>query len=158
MTTRNSRAKLGRIAAANLSLYHSIIRPILFSLSPESAHEFALKTLNHSAIRACFKQSKRFPELGTLKRFGLEFTNPVGLAAGFDKNGTAAHALADLGFGLIEVGTVTNEPQPGNLKPRLVSTAAGSGANQPSGIQQPWRVVVQAVLARSPARQNNVAI
>jgi dihydroorotate dehydrogenase len=119
VTTRNSRAKLVRIAAANLSLYHSIIRPILFSLSPESAHEFALKTLNHSAIRACFKQSKRFPEFGTLKRFGLEFTNPVGLAAGFDKNGTAAHALADLGFGSIEVGTVTNEPQSGNPKPRL---------------------------------------
>ena len=119
MTTRNSRAKLVRIAAANLSLYHSIIRPILFSLSPESAHEFALKTLNNSAIRACFKQRKRFPEFGTLKRFGLEFTNPVGLAAGFDKNGTAAHALADLGFGSIEVGTVTNEPQPGNPKPRL---------------------------------------
>ena len=119
MTTRNSRAKLVRIAAANLSLYHSIIRPILFCLSPESAHEFALKTLNISAIRACFQQRKRFPEFGTLKRFGLEFTNPVGLAAGFDKNGTAAHALADLGFGFIEVGTVTNEPQPGNPKPRM---------------------------------------
>ena len=108
-----------RIAAANLSLYHSIIRPILFRLPPESAHEFALKTLNNSAIRACFRQRKQFPEFGALKRFGLEFTNPVGLAAGFDKNGTAARALADLGFGLIEVGTVTNEPQPGNPKPRL---------------------------------------
>ena len=82
-----------RIAAANLSLYHSIIRPILFSLSPESAHEFALRTLNISAIRACFKQKKQFPEFGTLRRFGLEFSNPVGLAAGFDKNGTAARAL-----------------------------------------------------------------
>ena len=108
-----------RIAAANLSLYYSIIRPILFSLPPESAHEFALKTLNISAIRACFKQEKQFPEFGALRRFGLEFPNPVGLAAGFDKNGTAARALADLGFGLIEVGTVTNEPQPGNAKPRL---------------------------------------
>ena len=119
VTTGNSRAKLVRIAAANLSLYHSIIRPILFSLPPESAHEFALKTLNNSAIRACFKQQNRFPELGALKRFGLEFTNPVGLAAGFDKNGTAAAALADLGFGFIEAGTVTNEAQPGNPKPRV---------------------------------------
>ena len=110
-----------RITAANLSVYHSIIRPILFSLPPESAHEFALKTLNNSAIRACFKQTKRFPEFGALKRFGLEFTNPIGLAAGFDKNGTAADALADLGFGSIEVGTVTNEAQPGNPKPRLFS-------------------------------------
>jgi dihydroorotate dehydrogenase len=54
-----------------------------------------------------------------LERFGLEFRNPVGLAAGFDKNGTAAQALAALGFGFIEVGSVTSEPQPGNPRPRL---------------------------------------
>jgi dihydroorotate dehydrogenase len=71
-----------------------------------------LKTLNNS--RACFKQ-KRFPELGTIKRFGLEFTNPVGLAAGFDK--TVPRPCAEpVGF---EVGTVTNEAQPGNPGPRL---------------------------------------
>ena len=54
-----------------------------------------------------------------MKRFGLEFTNPIGLAAGFDKNGTAAQALAALGFGFIEVGSVTSEAQPGNPRPRL---------------------------------------
>jgi dihydroorotate dehydrogenase len=54
-----------------------------------------------------------------LCRFGLKFTNPVGLAAGFDKNGTAARYLAALGFGFIEVGTVTHQPQPGNPHPRL---------------------------------------
>lgn len=102
-----------------MSLYHLIVRPILFRLAPESAHEFALQALHRSAVRACFRQTKRFDEFGTLNRFGLEFPNPVGLAAGFDKNGTAAQALADLGFGFIEVGTVTNEPQPGNPKPRL---------------------------------------
>lgn len=103
----------------NLSFYDSIIRPILFSVPPELAHEFALKTLNNRVVRACFEQPQRFDELGTLKRFGLNFPSPVGLAAGFDKNGTAAHALAHLGFGFIEVGTVTNQPQPGNPKPRL---------------------------------------
>ena len=56
---------------------------------------------------------------GKLERFGLTFRNPVGLAAGFDKNGTAAQALAALGFGFIEVGSVTSEPQPGNPRPRL---------------------------------------
>jgi dihydroorotate dehydrogenase len=56
---------------------------------------------------------------GKLHRFGLEFRNPIGLAAGFDKNGTAAQALATLGFGFIEVGSVTSEPQPGNPRPRL---------------------------------------
>jgi len=56
---------------------------------------------------------------GELKRFGLTFGNPVGLAAGFDKNGTAAVALAALGFGFIEIGTVTTDPQPGNPRPRI---------------------------------------
>lgn len=102
-----------------MSFYHSIVRPILFSLPAESAHEFALKSLRRSPIRAWLKQPNRFPQFGELNRFGLRFPNPVGLAAGFDKNGTAARALADLGFGFIEVGTVTSEPQPGNPKPRL---------------------------------------
>src|SRR5258708_27987593 len=56
---------------------------------------------------------------GKLKRFGLKFGNPIGLAAGLDKNGTAAQALSALGFGFIEVGTVTSEPQPGNPRPRI---------------------------------------
>jgi dihydroorotate dehydrogenase len=56
---------------------------------------------------------------GKQKRFGLEFSNPVGLAAGFDKDGTAAQSLAALGFGFIEVGSVTRVPQPGNPRPRL---------------------------------------
>jgi dihydroorotate dehydrogenase len=102
-----------------LSFYHSIVRPILFSLPAESAHEFALKSLRSSAIRAWLKQPNRFQQFDELERFGLRFPNPVGLAAGFDKNGTAADALAALGFGFIEVGTVTNEAQPGNPKPRL---------------------------------------
>jgi dihydroorotate dehydrogenase len=106
-----------------LSIYRSIVRPILFRLPPESVHEFALgclsfalgtATARHYAIR----QFQREP-FGKLKRFGLEFRNPVGLAAGFDKNGTAAQALAALGFGSIEVGSVTSEAQPGNPRPRL---------------------------------------
>ena len=59
------------------------------------------------------------PPFGNLKRFGLTFRNPVGLAAGFDKNGDAADVLSALGFGFIEVGTVTSEAQPGNPAPRL---------------------------------------
>ena len=61
-------------------------------------------------------ESKPFEEL---KRFGLSFTSPVGLAAGFDKNGVAAEGLAALGFGFLEIGTVTNLAQPGNARPRL---------------------------------------
>ena len=61
----------------------------------------------------------RCEPFGKLTRFGLDFSNPIGLAAGFDKNGTAAQALAALGFGSIEVGSVTSEAQPGNPRPRL---------------------------------------
>ncbi|MDX6306139.1 MAG: dihydroorotate dehydrogenase [Blastocatellia bacterium] len=86
-------------------------------------HEFALGSLSFAlgtaaARRYAIRRFQREP-FGKLKRFGLEFRNPVGLAAGFDKNGTAAQALAALGFGFIEVGSVTSEPQPGNPRPRL---------------------------------------
>ena len=86
-------------------------------------HEFALSSLSLAlstpvARRLASRRFRREP-FGKLKRFGLEFPNPVGLAAGFDKNGTAAQALAALGFGSIEVGSVTSEPQPGNPRPRL---------------------------------------
>jgi dihydroorotate dehydrogenase len=105
-----------------LSLYR-IIRPILFRLPPESAHNLAVAsltaTLKSQAIRSLVERRMRTEAFGKLNRFGLEFTNPVGLAAGFDKNGAAAQALSALGFGFIEVGTVTNEAQPGNPKPRL---------------------------------------
>src|SRR5207244_397932 len=70
-------------------------------------------------IRDAMAARNRVWPFGQLKRFGLEFPNPVGLAAGFDKNGTAAQSLAALGFGFIEVGSVTSEPQPGNPRPRL---------------------------------------
>jgi len=104
-------------------IYRSILRPILFQLSPETAHEFALNCLcvslgakfMRNAIGARYQRSP----FGKLARFGLEFDNPVGLAAGFDKNGRAAGALSALGFGFVEVGTVTNQPQSGNEKPRL---------------------------------------
>lgn len=108
--------------AHQLSLYR-IIRPILFRLPPESAHEFAVAsltaTLKSEGVRSFVERRTRTAAFGVLHRFGLKFENPVGLAAGFDKNGAAAQALATLGFGFIEVGTVTSEPQPGNPKPRL---------------------------------------
>ncbi len=86
-------------------------------------HEFALSSLSFAlgttaARRYASRRFQREP-FGNLERFGLQFRNPVGLAAGFDKNGTAAQALAALGFGFIEVGSVTSEPQPGNPRPRL---------------------------------------
>ena len=106
-----------------MSLYRPIVRPILFRLPPESVHEFALRSLSvalrSETIRTFTRRRLQRELFGKLRRFGLEFRNPVGLAAGFDKNGTAAQALAALGFGFIEVGSVTSQPQPGNPRPRL---------------------------------------
>ncbi len=104
-------------------LYRSILRPILFRLPPESAHELALRSLSlalhPSWSRAIAEKRYGRAPFGELRRFNLSFQNAVGLAAGFDKNGTAAEGLSALGFGFIEVGTVTQKPQPGNPRPRL---------------------------------------
>jgi len=102
-------------------LYRSLLRPLLFRLSPETAHELALHTLSISPglvklLLAPRTMRKPFREI---RRFGLSFSNPVGLAAGFDKDGIALESLAALGFGFIEAGTVTHEPQAGNQRPRL---------------------------------------
>jgi len=102
-------------------LYRSLLRPLLFRLPPELAHELAVKSLSFAPkLNAALLGSRyqRSP-FGKLKRFGLTFTNPVGLAAGFDKDGIALPSLAALGFGFIEAGTVTYHPQPGNERPRL---------------------------------------
>ena len=98
-------------------MYRSLVRPILFSLPPETAHELALHSLALLPTRL-FAKSYTNPAL-RIERFGLKFANPVGLAAGLDKNGVALQPLAALGFGFIEAGTVTYHPQPGNPRPRL---------------------------------------
>src|SRR6185436_651806 len=102
-------------------LYRSLLRPLLFRLPPETAHDLALSSLSFSpkfTQKLLAERYQRSP-FGALRRFGLTFSNPVGLAAGFDKNGEAADALGALGFGFVEVGTVTNESQPGNPRPRI---------------------------------------
>jgi dihydroorotate dehydrogenase len=104
-------------------LYRSLLRPLLFKLPPETAHEFALHALSlglgTAALRRIAGGRAADASFGELRRFGLSFKNPVGVAAGFDKNGRVAPQLAALGFGFVEVGTVTNLPQPGNPRPRL---------------------------------------
>lgn len=102
-------------------LYRSLLRPLLFRLSPETAHELALHALSFSPrlVKRLLAPRPTHQSFGELRRFGLNFSNPVGLAAGFDKDGMALESLAALGFGFIEAGTVTFEPQPGNQRPRL---------------------------------------
>lgn len=96
---------------------YALIRPLVFALDAERAHDLALGLL---AIGGSLGLAQSKPAGGNpVDVMGLEFPNRVGLAAGLDKNGTAVDGLSSLGFGFIEVGTVTPRPQPGNPKPRL---------------------------------------
>ena len=104
-------------------VYSSLVRPILFRLPPETAHELALHSLSLLPIRKLAARPFEAPAL-RINRFDHWFANPVGLAAGFDKDGVALESLAALGFGFIEAGTVTYHPQPGNPKPRMFRLAA----------------------------------
>lgn len=105
-------------------LYESLVQPLLFKLDPERAHEevsglMALLAPLPGAGAVLSALTGRAPQGLAKTVFGLEFANPVGLAAGFDKDGLLAPLLSALGFGFIEIGSVTLEPQPGNPRPRL---------------------------------------
>jgi len=105
-------------------MYKAIIRPILFSFDPEKIHHFTFSLIRNLSkfpgIKGLFK-SLYVIEDKSLERelFGLKFKNPVGLAAGFDKNAVLYNELANFGFGFIEIGTVTPKAQEGNPKQRL---------------------------------------
>ncbi|MCF3128173.1 quinone-dependent dihydroorotate dehydrogenase [Acinetobacter soli] len=97
-------------------MLYSLARPLLFSMAPERAHDLTLSLLK-SAHKMGFIRQKIDAKPVTC--MGIEFPNPVGLAAGLDKDGAYIDALAALGFGFIEIGTITPRPQTGNPQPRL---------------------------------------
>src|SRR5437879_4943015 len=101
--------------------YERFIRPLLFSVDPERAHRFTIELLRGTSHFDLALGVLRFfqPPSKPTPRFGLTFPNPIGLAAGLDKNGVALPAWAALGFGFIEIGTVTAKAQPGNPRPRI---------------------------------------
>lgn len=104
---------------------YRLIKPIFFQFDPEKVHYFVVRRLKwfheHFPLGKTILRSSFDYHVKGLERevFGIKFRNPVGLAAGFDKNGEYIEALSDLGFGFIEVGTVTPLPQPGNDQPRM---------------------------------------
>jgi len=98
---------------------YALARPLLFSLDAESAHGAGLKAIEAAYRMGLNPLMASKPKPMPVKLLGLEFSNPVGLAAGLDKNAAHVDALASLGFGFIEVGTVTPKAQPGNPKPRM---------------------------------------
>jgi dihydroorotate dehydrogenase len=106
-------------AALDAPPMYALARPLLFLLDPETAHHVTLRAL--AAAHAAGATRLVQPDLpdDPVQAMGLTFPNPVGLAAGLDKNGAFVESLAGLGFGSVEVGTVTPRPQPGNPQPRL---------------------------------------
>lgn len=99
--------------------FYPLIRPLLFQLNAESAHHLTISALKNPFLKIFAGRNK--VELPSLHRhlFGLDFPNPVGLAAGLDKNAEVIDGFAAMGFGHIEIGTITPKPQDGNPKPRL---------------------------------------
>ncbi|NQZ45671.1 MAG: quinone-dependent dihydroorotate dehydrogenase [Flavobacteriaceae bacterium] len=104
-------------------MYKYVLRPLLFVLDAETAHHFSfhsIRLLARLGFRGLFRKLFTIEDERLHRRvFGLDFKNPVGLAAGFDKDAKLYNELSDFGYGFIEIGTLTPKPQPGNPKKRL---------------------------------------
>jgi len=94
-------------------------RPFLFAIDPERAHDLTLRSLDHAAGCGLLRRFVGAPVDDPVEVMGLRFANRIGLAAGLDKNGAHIDAFGAMGFGFVEVGTVTPRPQPGNPRPRM---------------------------------------
>src|SRR6202142_113878 len=106
-----------------MAAFERLARPFLHALDPEDAHALTLKLLKFAPVLAHAADDPRL----AMRAFGLNFPNPVGLAAGFDKNSEVPDALLRLGFGFVEVGTVTPLAQIGNPRPRVFRLDADQG-------------------------------
>lgn len=103
---------------------YSLVRPLLFALDPETAHDFTMKSLRLAGRVLPLAATS---DQGAVSVMGIRFPNRIGLAAGLDKNGAAIDGLARLGFGFLEIGTITPRPQPGNPKPRMFRVVSARG-------------------------------
>jgi dihydroorotate dehydrogenase len=106
-----------------IGLAGRLARPLLFALEPETAHRASILALKAAPLPSMAIEDPRL----VTRAFGLEFPNPLGMAAGYDKGGEVPDALLRLGFGFVECGTITPLPQPGNPKPRLFRLSADEG-------------------------------
>jgi dihydroorotate dehydrogenase len=130
-----------------IGLLDRLARPLLHALDPEDAHGLAIKMLKLAPLPPAPRDDRRL----ALRVFGLNFPNPVGIAAGFDKNAEVPDALLRLGFGFVEVGTITPLPQPGNPRPRLFRLDADHGVINRLGFNSQG---ADAALRRLAARSN----
>ena len=129
------------------------LKKYLFKLDPETTHniaEYALRTAKHFPFCLNLIKRKNLITNDRLKQniFSKDFTNPIGLAAGFDKNGTMIEAMPALGFGFVEVGTVTPEPQPGNQKPRLLRFPEQESLENSMGFNNDGMLTIQGRLRK----------
>jgi dihydroorotate dehydrogenase len=128
-----------------IRLFDRLAAPLLRALDPEQAHALALQALRLAPLRRPAPDDEKL----AVAAFGLRFPNPVGLAAGFDKNAEVVDALLRLGFGFVEAGGVTPQPQPGNPRPRLFRLDADQAVINRLGLNSAG---VEAVAARLAAR------
>jgi len=127
-----------------IGFFDRLSRPLLRALDPEDAHALAIKALRFMPV---VKSAADADEIA-VRAFGLKFPNPVGLAAGFDKNAQVPDALLRLGFGFVEVGTITPRAQSGNPQPRLFRLVADEAVINRLGFNNDGAAVVHMRLAR----------
>lgn len=132
----------------------ALARPFLHALDPETAHRATILGLKSAFLPAARPDDPRL----AVEAFGLRFPNPVGIAAGFDKNAEAVDPLFALGFGFVEIGTVTPRPQPGNPRPRLFRLPQAKGVINRFGFNSEGHAAVHARLARRAARGGIVGV
>lgn len=132
----------------------ALARPVLFRLDPERAHEWAIRALQAFPLPRLAIDDPRL----TVTVFGRRFPNPLGLAAGFDKNGKAAEPILRLGFGFVEIGTVTPLPQPGNPRPRLFRLTRDEALINRLGFCGDGFAAVHQRLARRPQANGMIGI
>ncbi|MFZ5690924.1 MAG: quinone-dependent dihydroorotate dehydrogenase [Pseudomonadota bacterium] len=137
-----------------IALLERLARPILHCFDPEEAHRMALYALRWAPLPPARPDDSRLQ----VRAFGLNFPNPVGLAAGFDKNAEVPDALLRLGFGFVEVGGVTPRPQPGNPRPRLFRLDADGAVINRLGLNSDGAAAVLRRLAARAERGGIVGI
>jgi dihydroorotate dehydrogenase len=131
-----------------IGLFDRLARPLLHVLDPEDAHRLAVAMLKFAPLPRAARDDRRL----ATRAFGLNFSNPVGMAAGFDKHAEAPDPLLRVGFGFVEVGTVTPLPQPGNPRPRLFRLDADEGVINRLGFNSEGAdVVLRRLAARAGA-------
>ncbi|MCB2048482.1 MAG: dihydroorotate dehydrogenase (quinone), partial [Novosphingobium sp.] len=135
-----------------MSLFSALLRPALFRIDPETAHTLSIAALKAGVVPPCATSVDARLKVSIA---GLDFPNPVGLAAGYDKNAEVPDAMLAQGFGFAEIGTVTPRPQAGNPRPRIFRLTRDHGVINRLGFNNEGHA---AALERLRARQTRRGI